>query len=604
MYQPPTHLHDVCYSAQNGEDIRSFLLRANVRSRDLNMFAGRTDQEGKLPLHIFSENTALSTHLYQSDKTQDDPDQLVPSTTSWNVDSSSGHRQVSKFLLDVLLAANPAAILREDGDGYIPFERALTQWIHDVQLQSEPTRTRSLSSFSRRSSAAKDTLHSVWMSTSMSVSTAISWAGRSLHLNQGNFSTRNQQQVEEEEKKKEAEAQAQDIEAGQDQPAVFGFPEHVQLTSHVKCTIKLVSQVLDYLNGATTTSSSRKRTSLAQRVQRQQWELQSASFDAAMDSFHNSPKWSSSQDLSAQLLDKLARIPHFVPVILSLNDRSERDWLLSLSLVRSILLLAQSIGPWLPAALQSSEKRVSQLGLDYLRLVSQGLEETADQPASEELHEKLSAMETFIPSLLALEERDIEEASTTLIVRRVLDTMISKPFAVSVVFFDFMFLGLLMLGFRASTNRFLMGATPEAILKWIYVANSGIFYFVVRELGKGITILERTRQTRIYLWSFWNITDILSTLFALLSTVAIRFHFTRNDLDFDKIDSIRMLLAVTTGFLWLRVLSLLKTINMQLATFVLAILQVSRHHAQQRTRTRSLFAHFPIRSQRISCGSC
>lgn len=38
---------------------------------------------------------------------------------------------------------------------------------------------------------------------------------------------------------------------------------------------------------------------------------------------------------------------------------------------------------------------------------------------------------------------------------------------------------------------------------------------------------------------------------------------------------LRFLYAITTGFLWLRVLSFLKAINMQLATFVLAILQVS-----------------------------
>ena len=39
---------------------------------------------------------------------------------------------------------------------------------------------------------------------------------------------------------------------------------------------------------------------------------------------------------------------------------------------------------------------------------------------------------------------------------------------------------------------------------------------------------------------------------------------------------LRGLLAVTTGFLWLRVLNFLKAINMQLATFVLAILQITK----------------------------
>ena len=40
--------------------------------------------------------------------------------------------------------------------------------------------------------------------------------------------------------------------------------------------------------------------------------------------------------------------------------------------------------------------------------------------------------------------------------------------------------------------------------------------------------------------------------------------------------ALRFLYAITTGFLWLRVLSFLKAINCQLATFVLAILQITR----------------------------
>ena len=41
-------------------------------------------------------------------------------------------------------------------------------------------------------------------------------------------------------------------------------------------------------------------------------------------------------------------------------------------------------------------------------------------------------------------------------------------------------------------------------------------------------------------------------------------------------NALRGLLAITTGFLWLRVLNFLKAINMQLATFVLAILQITK----------------------------
>jgi hypothetical protein len=56
----------------------------------------------------------------------------------------------------------------------------------------------------------------------------------------------------------------------------------------------------------------------------------------------------------------------------------------------------------------------------------------------------------------------------------------------------------------------------------------------------------------------------------------MRVQFKKDEIDYDDLDTLRCLLATTTGLLWLRVLSLLKSINSQLATFVLAIFQITR----------------------------
>ena len=57
----------------------------------------------------------------------------------------------------------------------------------------------------------------------------------------------------------------------------------------------------------------------------------------------------------------------------------------------------------------------------------------------------------------------------------------------------------------------------------------------------------------------------------------MRWQFTIGDeTGIEDNDALRGLLAVTTGFLYLRVLNFLKAINMQLATFVLAILQITK----------------------------
>jgi hypothetical protein len=84
-----------------------------------------------------------------------------------------------------------------------------------------------------------------------------------------------------------------------------------------------------------------------------------------------------------------------------------------------------------------------------------------------------------------------------------------------------------------------------------------------------------TRRARVYFQSFWNLADLLSTVLALTSTIAMRAALGPTETNMAGDTNLRNLLAITTGFLWLRVLNYLKGINMQLATFVLAILQVS-----------------------------
>jgi hypothetical protein len=56
----------------------------------------------------------------------------------------------------------------------------------------------------------------------------------------------------------------------------------------------------------------------------------------------------------------------------------------------------------------------------------------------------------------------------------------------------------------------------------------------------------------------------------------MRWKFGIHEEGFDDANILRGLLAVTTGFLWLRVLSFLKAVNIQLATFILAIITITK----------------------------
>jgi hypothetical protein len=570
MYHPPTQLHEICYSAKSVDQLMHFLRAPHVRGRDLSSAAARKDKKGRIPLHVLAENHSLAGSLFAPDTDDDVAHQIVLAMSSFGVESPKD-KKLTKFVLEALLSANPTGATWKDHDEMIPFERSLVQWTRRLYALDRHKSNKSLSSLSRRKSMATETFHNVWASTSMSVSTAFNWAGRSLYL---------QSNPRDDDAHDDDDANASEMETGtlasaiEPNAANLSIPTHVGLNSLTRFSIKMISLILDELNDDVVKASNRS----VQRLLRKNQEVRSESFDAAMNEFRTFCQADSAEEVANNLVEKIASIPHLVMTMFLLEDDTEREWVKNSIMFQRIAVHPSSVGPWINMMLQHADKKIARRGLDCLHFVSNTIEASVldgSPHAHDDFLEAISQLEGFIPSLLALEEREMEEAATTLIVRSVLDKMISRPFAVSVVFFDFVFLCVLMIGFRYSVNQFLLGKSPSVVIKWIYVANTGIFYFIIRELGKGITILERTRQASIYLWSFWNITDILSTLFALCSTMALRIYFS-DEIKYDEIDGLRALLAITTGFLWLRALSLLKSLNIQLATFVLAILQICK----------------------------
>lgn len=355
-----------------------------------------------------------------------------------------------------------------------------------------------------------------WVNTSLSVSSALVHVGKSFAWNgQSDPPT----------------ASVVDVESkAPSYPLEEEFPKHIRMTSIALFAIQMLSHVVEYLQDS--------KSSLSNRC-----------------------------ELLQEIVTRFSVIPNLMKTVFLVECDDERLIILSSTFVRCVASHQGTIGPWLTSIL-TAERSVSMHGLQYLSFVS-------DLPLTEDFYETISNLEGFIPSLLGMDELSIEQAATTTLVKHVLDRVISRPFCVGVVFFDGLFLCILIVGFRAAVDAMLVGKSPGLVLRWVYVANTGIFYFLIRELGKAITILERTKQATIYLWSFWNVTDILSTMLTLISVVVIRV-INSEFLDLSNIQSTRVLLAIATGLLWLRVLSLLKTLNIHLATFVLAIIQITR----------------------------
>lgn len=355
-----------------------------------------------------------------------------------------------------------------------------------------------------------------WVNTSLSVSSALVHVGKSFAWNgQSDPSTPSVVDVE-------SKASSPPLEEE--------FPKLICMTPNSLFAIQMLSHVVEFLQDS--------KSSLSNRC-----------------------------ELLQEIMDRFSVIPNLMKTVVLVECDDERQIILSSTFVRCVASHHCTIGPWLTSIL-TAERSISMRGLQYLSFVS-------DLPLTEDFYETIANLEGFIPSLLGMDELSIEQAATTALVKHILDRVISRPFCVGVVFFDGLFLCILIIGFRAAVDAMLTGKSPGLVLRWVYVANTGIFYFLIRELGKAITILERTKQATIYLWSFWNVTDILSTMLTLVSVVVIRV-INSEFLDLSNIQSTRVLLAISTGLLWLRVLSLLKTLNIHLATFVLAIIQITR----------------------------
>lgn len=349
------------------------------------------------------------------------------------------------------------------------------------------------------------------------------------------------------------------------------FPMHGRLSSHVQLALIILSAIIDRLD------------------EDAKAELRSISIrynDTGASGLHGTSR---AAFIRCRLVERIASVPNLIKTLLLLENEEERSRVFDLPIVGAVMLSKRSMGPWFTYMLRSDTRIVSHRAVAYLGLLSNVSAEFNQQQLThrgstylthktDEVREAVLGLDGFVPSLVGLDEAAIEQAATTPIVRKVLDTMITRPFAVSVIFFDCLFLLCLIFSFRKCADGFVEGESPVTVMKWIYVANANIFYFIIRELGKAISLslISARGFWSNFFWGFWNVVDILSILFSLASTIFLRVQFSEDVSLGEESRAIRWCLSVATGLLWLRALGFLKTVNMQLATFVLATVQITK----------------------------
>jgi hypothetical protein len=86
-------------------------------------------------------------------------------------------------------------------------------------------------------------------------------------------------------------------------------------------------------------------------------------------------------------------------------------------------------------------------------------------------------------------------------------------------------------------------------------------YFSLRKTSEVFALLRISKHAlKAYSFDMWNVIDLAAIVLSLVSClVNVNYPW---------------LFAITTASLWLRLLGLLKAINMEFATFILAIIEV------------------------------
>ena len=549
----------------------------------------------------------------------------IPST------HSLGHDFV-EFVVSELWRAYRPAMITPDRFGYIPFQEALVEWIKDAHLLHDPAGALSPNNAGARNSfwaKGGEAFRNRW---SQQQPTPASPSAADLASPEpSRFSLRGRSPPPPPPPQSNNSSAAAGPPLHSRSTLVGGKPNGgasqpfpvVRLTPQAIYALTLLSAMIEAVDQRTAKPQQQRRRQqppppreLWNQIERRPGVTTATGADPssphggrALHEAVHQLRTMTVEDIGSEIVQSVASIPDLLKTIFLIENDQQREYVLSTTIVRRVLVSRYSVGPWLTKMLSSANKRASDRGIEYLRIVSDSeLFDSADprqsswrrskssfnragsnlsaggdyndgkdrkkNPQQDDLYNEVSNLQDFVPSLLALGERDVEDAATTLVVRKVLDQLITRPFAATVILCDALLLILLITGLRVSTNRLLLGAPKSTVVNYLYIADTGLFYFIMRELGKAVSLLMVTKRARVYFWSFWNLCDLVSTVLALASVVCVRLFCNSPATVVEA--PLRNLISLATGFLWLRVLSFLKGINEQLATFVLCILNIVR----------------------------
>ena len=193
------------------------------------------------------------------------------------------------------------------------------------------------------------------------------------------------------------------------------------------------------------------------------------------------------------------------------------------------------------------------------------------------LYDTIGSICGLIRILCVLDPSLVTRATMTPVVQRALDKRIFSPFAMTIAVIDGIIHVLLILAFRLGPAPAMFHLNPldGSFRPFQYLfANmllfACVFHFIVKEIQLSFAKYNLSPQL---FWSdfftFWNLIDVIPLFFVAFCAIAVDLHLRWRAFDESCVDStipfyLRVAVAISTPFLWLRVLGHLKMWNKQL----------------------------------------
>jgi hypothetical protein len=523
-YEGPSSLHTICYTASSLNLIMEAFYDRNTNPS----IYWERDANGRNCLHLLGLNTSFMTSIaVQTMKKKS------------KVLDESKVQEFMDFLSEILLPDHVNIFLEEDDNGHFPFEEPLRKWIDSVSTLQGKGVTVSLKNTVKMITGILHTSqnHDICKMDSSDTDLTLN-VSPSEHKEDMMLHTSNSDN------------------------------DSVILPLHIQFIMTIISGLMDCTRSM---ARHRSRFVIANDNSSSILRPRKLRVDLVRD-LHFAQE---------RLEERIASIHHFIFTLLSIEDEMVRDRIFESSIVKRVMVRKQSLGNWLSIMLQDER---SGRAIDYLSRVSDVLAQetkyvltTKDKKRldqrTNELCDAFGELESVFPSMLALPPSAMEEISTLPFMAKVLDRLMSTPFMAVQLFVDTFLTALLIFCFRRSVDGYLLGQNEVIILRWIYAVNACVFYLLIRELAKAVSIVVISKNTRFLKSQILGLTINIISLFVLVSCVlTIRITVPMSD---DVSSAVRARFAFTSGLLWIRLLTVMKSINIKLATFVMAIVQIT-----------------------------